>query len=104
MNCVCGVIIDGRCGPGPDLYCFIKLFYISIETVFQTDNWNQFRHFPFEGQKRNFSGISDIVEICQKFNCEANLVQIVFAHAITFKNPFLLLSTVSWELAFVPLF
>lgn len=101
---VCSVIIDCRCGLGPHLYCFIKLFYVSIETVFQTDNWNQFSHFPFEGQKRNFSGVSDIVETCQKSNCEANLVQIVFAHAITFKNPFLLLRMVSWEAAFVPLF
>jgi hypothetical protein len=104
MNCVCGVIIDGRHGLGPHLYSFIKLFYVSIETVFQTDNWNQFSHFPFEGQKRNFSGVSDIVEICQKSNCEANLVQIVFAHAITFKSPFLVLRMGSWKAAFVPLF
>lgn len=75
---------------------------MSRETVSQTNNPNRFSHFPFKGQKRNFSGVSNLAESCHKSNWEANLVQIVCTQAINFKSPLPLpLKAVSCRLAFV---
>lgn len=85
--------------------CIQRDSFPDSKTVFQTNNPNQFSHFPFKGQKRNFSGVSNIAESCHKSNWEANLVQIVFTQAINFQSPLpLLLKAASCKLAFLPLF
>lgn len=82
--------------------CIQRDSFPDSKTVFQTNNPNRFSHFPFKGQKRNFSGVSNLAESCHKSNWEANLVQIVFTQAINFKSPLPLpLQAVSCKLAFV---
>lgn len=82
--------------------CIQRDSFPDSKTVFQTNNPNRFSHFPFKGQKRNFSGVSNLAESCHKSNWEANLVQIVFTQAINFTSPLPLpLKAVSCKLAFV---
>lgn len=50
------------------LLCIEKDSFPDSKTVFQTNNPNRFNHFPFKGQKRNFSAVSNIAERCHKSN------------------------------------